>query len=318
MPANHALELTNGSCDDDGHPSSTGKEISMDQKLMELHCSYCYCCYRLRSSVLGLEYSTARMDSRDIVLALLCDRHLENGRFKGSITGAATTAKKVWIAFEPLGDIAFAYPYSIILLDIQDTLKSPPPENKAIKKVSMIAVIITTFFYLCCGWFGYAAFGNDTPRNLLTGFGFLEPFWLIVIANICAVLNLVGGYQVFSQPVFAFVERWFVAGLTGSIDGLGTPLESQWFALTLHHGATEILTVLEGRLLVGFATSNAENRLITKVPEKENVGHGTAASISSLSSQNPGVVIVSNALFGSTPSIPNDILDKASQVDKSS
>ncbi|KAL9403068.1 hypothetical protein Peur_000040 [Populus x canadensis] len=136
---------------------------------------------------------------------------IENGRVKGSITGvsAATTVNKLWLAFEALGDIAFAYPYSIILLEIQDTLKSPPPENKTMKKASMISIFITTFFYLCCGCFGYAAFGNDTPGNLLTGFGFFEPYWLIDLANACVVLHLVGGYQIYSQPVFAFIESWF-------------------------------------------------------------------------------------------------------------
>lgn len=83
---------------------------------------------------------------------------------------------------------------------MKDTLKSPPPENKTMKKASMIAMILTTFFYLCCGCFGYAAFGNNTPGNLLTGFGFYEPYWLIDFANACVVLHLVGGYQVL--PLF--------------------------------------------------------------------------------------------------------------------
>lgn len=64
------------------------------------------------------------------------------------------------------------------------------------KRASMVAVLVTTFFYLCCGCFGYAAFGDDTPGNLLTGFGFYEPYWLIDFANACIVLHLVGGYQV--------------------------------------------------------------------------------------------------------------------------
>ncbi|RWV89769.1 hypothetical protein BHE74_00051048 [Ensete ventricosum] len=75
------------------------------------------------------------------------------------------------------------------------------------KKASMTSIFITTSFYLCCGCFGYAAFGNDTPGNLLTGFGFYEPYWLIDFANACIVLHLVGGYQVYCQPVFSFVER---------------------------------------------------------------------------------------------------------------
>jgi len=40
---------------------------------------------------------------------------------KGSITGApaATRVKKLWLVFEALGDIAYAYPYALILFEIQ-------------------------------------------------------------------------------------------------------------------------------------------------------------------------------------------------------
>ena len=79
---------------------------------------------------------------------------------------------------------------------LKDTLKSPPPENVTMRKASVIAVIITTFFYICCGCFGYAAFGNDTPGNLLTGFAFSRPHWLVDFANACIVVHLVGAYQV--------------------------------------------------------------------------------------------------------------------------
>ncbi|GAU13467.1 hypothetical protein TSUD_127640 [Trifolium subterraneum] len=122
---------------------------------------------------------------------------IKNGRIMGSVTGVqtASVADKIWLIFQALGDVAFSYPYSILLLEIQDTLESPPPENQTMKKASMIAIFITTFFYLCCGCFGYAAFGNATPGNLLTGFGFYEPFWLIDLANVCIIIHLVGGYQ---------------------------------------------------------------------------------------------------------------------------
>ncbi|KAB1215012.1 putative amino acid permease 7 [Morella rubra] len=134
-----------------------------------------------------------------------------DGYVAGSIEGISTSsaAEKVWLVSQALGDIAFAYPYSLILIEIQDTLKSPPPETQTMKKASTIAITLTTFFYLCCGGFGYAAFGDDTPGNLLTGFGFYEPYWLIDFANACVVVHLVGGYQVFSQPLFANVEKWF-------------------------------------------------------------------------------------------------------------
>ena len=97
-----------------------------------------------------------------------------------------------------------------------------------------------------------------------------------------------------------------------------------------HPRATEILTVLDGTLEVGFVTSNPENRLIKKVLQKgdvfvfpiglvhfqRNIGYGNAVAIAGLSSQNPGVITIANAVFGSKPNISPDILAKAFQVDK--
>ncbi|XP_027088062.1 putative germin-like protein 2-1 [Coffea arabica] len=96
-----------------------------------------------------------------------------------------------------------------------------------------------------------------------------------------------------------------------------------------HPRATEILTVIEGTLQVGFVTSNPENRLFMKVLQKgdvfvfpeglihfqRNVGYGNAVAIAALSSQNPGVITIANAVFGSEPAIPSDLLAKAFQVD---
>ncbi|GAU16216.1 hypothetical protein TSUD_298480 [Trifolium subterraneum] len=96
-----------------------------------------------------------------------------------------------------------------------------------------------------------------------------------------------------------------------------------------HPRGTEILIVLEGTLYVGFVTSNPENRLITKVLNKGdvfvfpiglihfqlNVGYGNAVAIAGLSSQNPGVITIANAVFGSNPKISLEVLSKAFQVD---
>ncbi|WJX31398.1 hypothetical protein P8452_19828 [Trifolium repens] len=134
----------------------------------------------------------------------------ENGHFEGSIRGIPTSTgtEKVWLIAQALGDIAFSYPFSVILIEIQDTLKSPPPENVTMRRASTISVIVTTFFYLCCGCAGYAAFGNDTPGNLLTGFAAYKLYWLVDFANACIVIHLVGAYQVYSQPLYAIVENW--------------------------------------------------------------------------------------------------------------
>ncbi|XP_076907013.1 putative amino acid permease 7 [Bidens hawaiensis] len=136
---------------------------------------------------------------------------IEQGEIKGSINGISTTnpTQKVWLVAQAIGDVAFSNSFSLILLEIQSTLKSPPSQKVTMNKTSTIAVFITASFYLCCGASGYAAFGDKTPGNLLTGFGFYEPYWLVDFGNACIVLHLVGGYQIYSQTLFALVERWY-------------------------------------------------------------------------------------------------------------
>ncbi|GKU98472.1 hypothetical protein SLEP1_g11475 [Rubroshorea leprosula] len=156
------------------------------------------------AAVMSFTYST-------IGLGLGIAQVAENGKIAGSLTGISigtvTQTQKIWRSFQALGDIAFAYSYSIILIEIQDTLRSPPSESKTMKKASLISVAVTTIFYMLCGCMGYAAFGDFSPANLLTGFGFYNPFWLLDIANAAIVIHLVGAYQVYCQPLFAFVEK---------------------------------------------------------------------------------------------------------------
>ncbi|KAJ1382552.1 Amino acid transporter, transmembrane domain [Sesbania bispinosa] len=157
------------------------------------------------AAVMSFTYST-------IGLGLGIGKVIENGGIGGSLTGinvgTVTQAQKVWRSLQALGDIAFAYSYSMILIEIQDTVKSPPRESKTMKKATFISVVVTTFFYMLCGCFGYAAFGDSSPGNLLTGFGFYNPYWLLDIANAAIVIHLIGAYQVYCQPLFAFVENY--------------------------------------------------------------------------------------------------------------
>ncbi|KAB1207147.1 Germin-like protein subfamily 1 member 14 [Morella rubra] len=73
-----------------------------------------------------------------------------------------------------------------------------------------------------------------------------------------------------------------------------------------------------------------DNRLFTKVLNKGdvfvfpiglihfqwNMGNTDALIFAGLSSQNPGVITIANAVFGSNPPINPDVLTKAFQVDK--
>ncbi|XVF30949.1 hypothetical protein REPUB_Repub16aG0103200 [Reevesia pubescens] len=97
-----------------------------------------------------------------------------------------------------------------------------------------------------------------------------------------------------------------------------------------HPRATEILVVSKGILYVGFVTSNPDNRFFTKVLKtgdafvfpvglihfQFNLGKSNAIAFAGLSSQNPGVITIANAVFGSNPPINPDVLAKAFKLDK--
>jgi quercetin dioxygenase-like cupin family protein len=90
-----------------------------------------------------------------------------------------------------------------------------------------------------------------------------------------------------------------------------------------HPRATEVLYVVKGTLYVGFVDTN--DKLYSAVLHKGdvfvfpkgllhfqlNIGHAPAFSISVLNSQNPGVQLTANALFGAQPPIQDNVLAKA-------
>lgn len=99
-----------------------------------------------------------------------------------------------------------------------------------------------------------------------------------------------------------------------------------------HPRGSEILTVIQGTLLVGFVTSNQllNNTLFTKqlvvgdvfvfpqglIHFQLNNGKTPAVAIAALSSQNPGTITIANAVFGAKPPILDDILARAFMLEK--
>ncbi|XP_020268780.1 putative germin-like protein 2-1 isoform X2 [Asparagus officinalis] len=97
-----------------------------------------------------------------------------------------------------------------------------------------------------------------------------------------------------------------------------------------HPRATEILTVIQGKLFAGFVTVNPDNKFYSKVLKRGdvfvfpqglihfqiNIGRRNAAAIVGLSSQNPGVNTIANAMFGARPEIPSFVLAKGFQTEE--
>ncbi|KAJ0976835.1 hypothetical protein J5N97_012309 [Dioscorea zingiberensis] len=161
------------------------------------------------AAVMSFTYSS-------IGIALSIVKVIANGGVKGSLTGigSVTQMKKIRQILEALGNIAFAYYYSVILIEIQDTIKSS--ESKVMKKATLISVGVTTLLYLLFGCTGYAAFGDLAHSSLLNSFRSFNPYWLLDIANAAIFIHLIGAYQVYCRPLFAFIEKWAIQQWPGS------------------------------------------------------------------------------------------------------
>ncbi|KAJ0099395.1 hypothetical protein Patl1_21630 [Pistacia atlantica] len=97
----------------------------------------------------------------------------------------------------------------------------------------------------------------------------------------------------------------------------------------LHPRASEIFLATEGRFLVGFVTSFPDYKLFSKVLNKGdifvfpqglihfqvNLGKTNAVGFAFFESQNPGIIRVADAVFGSNPPINPFILARAFQLD---
>ncbi|KAH6790150.1 RmlC-like cupins superfamily protein [Perilla frutescens var. frutescens] len=172
---------------------------------------------------------------------------------------------------------------------------------------------------------------NSSAR--VNGFACLDPKQVTAEHFHLRGLNIAGNT---SNPLGSFINRPTVHEIPGlNTLGISTVrVDYQPRGVVpphRHPRAAEILTVLEGTVLAGFVTSEPENKLISKVLHKgdvfvfpfglihfqQNVGENDAVTIAFLSSQNPGVIAIANAVFGSNPPINADVLAKAFQVDNS-
>ncbi|XP_073057117.1 putative germin-like protein 2-1 [Primulina eburnea] len=172
---------------------------------------------------------------------------------------------------------------------------------------------------------------NGTVR--VNGFACLDPKQVTTDHFLFRGIHILGNT---SNPLGSFVNRLTVFQIPG-LNTLGISTVRVDYAPGgvvpphQHPRASEILTVLEGTVFVGFVTSDPENRFISKTLHKrhvfvfpfglvhfqQNVGQGNAVTMAFLSSQNLGVIAIANTVFGSKPAFNDQLLATAFRVDKS-
>ncbi|KAK1438163.1 hypothetical protein QVD17_03966 [Tagetes erecta] len=112
--------------------------------------------------------------------------------------------------FSALGDVAFAYAGHNVVLEIQATIPSTPekPSKGPMWLGCVVAYLIVAFCYFPVAIIGYYVFGNKVDDNILITLD--HPRWLIAMANLFVIIHVIGGYQIFSMPVYDMIETFLV------------------------------------------------------------------------------------------------------------
>ncbi|PRW32581.1 Amino acid permease 2 [Chlorella sorokiniana] len=129
------------------------------------------------------------------------------------------SAQKTFDIFNAWGGIVFAFSFSFILIEISDTLKDGgrgPVWH--MKRAVWVGTLIITVFYFFVSILGYLAYGETAlyaNPYVIDFWSNSNSFWptteattnVARAANLMVLIHMIPAYQVFSQPVFAAVER---------------------------------------------------------------------------------------------------------------
>lgn len=141
---------------------------------------------------------------------------IANWSFSGTLGGTYTSAaSKTWQIFLGLGSYAFAFAYSMLLPEVQDTVAEP--NIKRTSRAVHISVPVMTALYLLVCVTCYGALGNAVQPYVLDSFS--SPVAPIVVANIAVCIHLIPAYTVYAQPTFALVEEHAARIANGKLDG---------------------------------------------------------------------------------------------------
>ncbi|XP_022759751.1 GABA transporter 1-like [Durio zibethinus] len=133
------------------------------------------------------------------------DRESVSYSLKGS------SSAKRFAAFNALGAIAFSFG-DAMLPEIQNTVKEPSVKNMYKGVSAAYSVIVLTYWQLAFS--GYWAFGSDVQPYIVASL--TVPKWTIVMANIFAVIQISGCYQIYCRPTYAYLEERMLSNRTNS------------------------------------------------------------------------------------------------------
>lgn len=149
---------------------------------------------------LGLAFSKAgnRLGSVDGIPIGMSVPSSESGYTTVSV------ADKAFGVLSSLGALAYAFSFALILIEVEDTLRQPPSAIISMKKSIYISASSAAGLFMAVGVTGYAAIGNGVTPIIFDSFS--EPQWLVIIANMAVVLQMLASFQEFFQPLVNTLE----------------------------------------------------------------------------------------------------------------
>ncbi|KAI5680143.1 hypothetical protein M9H77_01370 [Catharanthus roseus] len=143
--------------------------------------------------------STICFAGTTIGLTIYDGKKIDRRSISYSIQGSS--AAKVFKAFNSLGTIAFSFG-DAMLPEIQSTVREPA--KKIMYKGISAAYSIIVCSYWQLAFFGYWAFGSQVQPYILAS---LTTRWAIVMANLFAVIQISGCFQIYCRPTYAYFEE---------------------------------------------------------------------------------------------------------------
>ncbi|KAJ6931246.1 GABA transporter 1-like isoform X1 [Populus alba x Populus x berolinensis] len=154
-------------------------------------------------------FSTIGFAGTTIGVTLYNGENMDRKSVSYSVQGSSSL--KRFKAFNALGAIAFSFG-DAMLPEIQNTVKEPAKKNMYKGVSAAYTVIILTYWQLA--FCGYWAFGSEVQPYILASL--TVPEWTIVMANLFAVIQISGCYQIYCRPTYAYFENNMLRSKTAS------------------------------------------------------------------------------------------------------
>ena len=139
-------------------------------------------------------------------LVAICLSFADLNPSAGSLQGVhdVSAANKVFGVFNALGAIASSFSVSLVMLEIQDTLKQPPSPSRQMCKTINISLSFAFVIYMLVGCSGYASQGDNVQGIILDSFE--SPRWALLVGYCAVLLHMLTAFQIFAQAVFDTCE----------------------------------------------------------------------------------------------------------------